>query len=96
MFGYATHSSKTDTINWTLKINKITDKLVSMMEKCGGDVCKHQLSLKSHMMKKNQWIFVGGGCCGETSSGCFDSEADGKYIGFDAFCHVLASGKGVC
>ena len=48
------------------------------------------------MAKRSQWIFGGDGWCEETSSGCFDSEAENKNIGFSGLDHVLASGENVC
>ena len=65
------------------------------MEACGCDICKQLLALKSYIVKKSQWIFGGDGWCEETSSGCFDSEAENRNIGFGGLDHVLASGEDV-
>ena len=53
-------------------------------------------ALPTFMAKRSQWIFGGDGWCEETSSGCFDSEAENKNIGFSGLDHVLASGEDVC
>ena len=50
-------------------------------------------ALPTYIVKKSQWIFGGDGWCEETSSGCFDSEAENRNIGFGGLDHVLASGE---
>ena len=65
----------------TLKTKEVTDKLVPLMEKCGCDICKQLLALKTFMVKKSQWIFGGDGW--------------GYDIGFGGLDHVLASGEDV-
>ena len=50
----------------------------------------------SSVVEDSQWIFGGDGWGEETSSGCFDSEAENKNIGFGGLDHVLASGEDVC
>ena len=65
-------------------------------------ICKQLLALKTFMVKKSQWIFGGDGWGEETSSGCFDSEAE-NWTSDSAKCppdiplidHVLASGEDV-
>ena len=52
-------------------------------------------SLPTFMAKRSQWIFGGNGWGEETSSGCFDSEAENRNIGFGGLDHVLASGEDV-
>ena len=49
----------------------------------------------SSVVEDSQWIFGGDGWGEETSSGCFDSEAENKNIGFGGLDHVLASGEDV-
>ena len=65
----------------TLKTKEVTDRLVPLMEKCGCDICKQLLALKTFMVKKSQWIFGGDGW--------------GYDIGFGGLDHVLASGEDV-
>ena len=79
----------------TLKTKEIADRLIPLMEKCGCDICKQLLELKHSLVKKSQWIFGGDGWGEETSSGCFDREAENKNIGFGGLDHVLASGEDV-
>ena len=84
-------------------------EVIPLMEKCGSlfsasaieeppallHISKQPLELRHSLVKKSQWIFGGDGWCEETSSGCFDSEAENKNIGFGGLDHVLASGEDV-
>ncbi len=58
-----------------------TDKLISVLEKCGCECGKEILKYKDFLSKKSQWIFGGDGWA-------YD-------IGFGGLDHVIASGQDV-
>ena len=70
-----------DNKNSTLETQRISDKMIPMMEKCDCPCCNEILSLKQYLVKKSQWIFGGDGWA-------YD-------IGFGGLDHVLASGEDV-